>query len=449
MEQIEHMTETKPEDRAMRIISVRLECGLKLMRIIVLAAISILGLVVNSSSYGEDILYVGDSGDNSVKRFDAVTGRFLDVDLNPANDPDAFVRPGSGGLAGPRGILLDGNLLVVNQNVNLGIPGEVLRYDSLTGAFLGKLVSSGNKNAPFVPRGIVRDGNDVLYVAELTTANGRSPGRLPTYAANGAFIRDLTFARFPAADRNPRSVVFGPDGFLYVSLRNLKNDGLGGHVVRFTAAGTFAGVFIEDTGGVGRLNRPEGLVFGPDGRLYVTSFQANPQDTDSIRIYDAQGTFVDKIPLNLLGETRAFAQALLFGPGGRLFVAVTSTGEVRSYDVATKAYTSFVPTTATGGALKEPWYMTFGQTDPATLSYVESGPQGSGPNLVRCFCGNGAVVDFCAALDCFSSPEQDAICGPGCAPRGGETGTACFPLDNRCPAATPTGLRQPAPLMLK
>jgi DNA-binding beta-propeller fold protein YncE len=404
-------------------------------------------MAINQQSYGEDVLYVGDAGDNTVKRFDASTGRFLDGDLNPANDPDAFVRSGSGGLAGPRGILLDGPLLVVNQNVNLGIPGEVLRYDSLTGAFLGKLVSSADKNAPFVPRGIVRDGNDVLYLAELTTANGRSPGQLRTYDANGAFIRDLKFSQFRASDRNPRSAVFGPDGFLYVSLRNLKNDGLGGHVVRFTATGEFAGVFIADAGGVGQLNRPEGLAFGPDGRLYVTSFQANPQDIDSIRIYDAQGTFVGKIPLNLPGETRAFAQALLFGPGGRLFVAVTSTGEVRSYDVGTKSFVTFVPTTATGGPLKEPWYMTFGQTDPGTLSYASSGPQGTGPNLVRCFCANGLVVDRCAQLDCFSGPEQDAICGPACTPAGGEAGTACFPLDPICPAAQPLGLRQPAPLL--
>jgi len=60
--------------------------------------------------------------------------------------------------------------------------------------------------------------------------------------------------------------------------------------------------------------------------------------------------------------------ALLFGPGGKLFVPIAETGEVRRYDVSTNqyTYTSFVPA---GGPLVNPWYLTFGTTDPATLAY--------------------------------------------------------------------------------
>ena len=35
-------------------------------------------------------------------------------------------------------------------------------------------------------------------------------------------------------------------------------------MLRFNADGTFADVFVEDAGGFGQLNRPEGLVFGPE-----------------------------------------------------------------------------------------------------------------------------------------------------------------------------------------
>jgi DNA-binding beta-propeller fold protein YncE len=71
---------------------------------------------------------------------------------------------------------------------------------------------------------------------------------------------------------NPR------DGLLYVSnCPNLTLDagaGNGGQVPKFDPNTLqFKGVFIDDTGGIGGLNRPDGLVFGPNGNLYVTSFR--------------------------------------------------------------------------------------------------------------------------------------------------------------------------------
>jgi hypothetical protein len=140
-------------------------------------------------------------------------------------------------------------------------------------------------------------------------------------------------------------------------------------VLQFQPDGTFLGALVSDAGGPGRLNRPEGLVFGPDNRLYVTSFRAGAGDADAIRVYDAGGQFVGSIPLyDPATQPRVYAQALLFGPGGRLFVPLTSSGEVRRYDVTSGAYDVFIPA---GPSLGQPWYLTFGQTDPATLSYAE------------------------------------------------------------------------------
>ncbi|WP_349616562.1 hypothetical protein [Azotobacter salinestris] len=332
-----------------------------------LATLALAGLL-GAQGASADILYIGDSGDNTVKRFDAGTGAFLDADNDDTNNPDAFVRSGSGGLDGPRGLLFDGHLLVSNQNVGDKIPGEILRFDGQTGALLGALVPSSDKSAPFAPRGIVRTANRVLYVANLTTANGTSQGDVRTYDANGKLIERLDAAGFPNNDYHPRAVVQGPDNLLYVTVRDLKKDGLGGHVLRFTPEGRFVDVFISDQGGINRLNRPEGLVFGPDGRLYVTSFRASPDDTDSIRIYDDGGAFLDKIDLYQTGETRVFSQAILFGPEGRLFVPVINpadaAGAVRRYDVAAKTFEVFADT-----PLREPWYLTFGTTNPATLAY--------------------------------------------------------------------------------
>lgn len=114
--------------------------------------------------------------------------------------------------------------------------------------------------------------------------------------------------------------------------------------------------------------------------------------------YEQTGKFVDKINLSEMGKDRAYAQALLFGPD--------------------KSYQEVVA---------------------------------GGPNLVRCFCGDGSVVEQCATLDCLSSPEVDAVCGPICENRGGEAGTACLGGDPQCAALSQTpaagapalGKRQP------
>jgi DNA-binding beta-propeller fold protein YncE len=327
-------------------------------------ALALVGALGMRSSARADVLYIGDEGDESVKRFDASSGTPLDPLLHP------FITQ----LDGPRGLLfVDGTLLVVNQNVNLNVPGEVRSYDAQSGAFQGYLVPSTDHDAPFVPRGAVLspDGAE-LIVATLSTASGKSSGRLLRYStADGSLLGSSSATGVANKEFHPRGVVFGPDGLLYVSIRSAKKDGLGGGVLRYDSQGSFVDVFISDDGGVGHLNRPEGVVFGPDGNLYITSFRADPSDTDSIRVYSAQGLYLRSIDLYHVSpvvEPRAFAQALLFGPNGRLFVPISNTGEVRAYNVATGTYQTFV-SGGPAGRLIQPWYLTFTRTNPSTLAY--------------------------------------------------------------------------------
>lgn len=351
---------------------------------------------------GRDFLYVGDGYDNTVKRFAANTGAYT----------GAFVPPGSGGLDGPRGLIFTqqqrppDTLLIANQNVDQDFPGEILAYNGATGFFLNALVPHTNPQAPFAPRGIVQQG--VLFVAEfIGKGDNNPPGRLLAFTKNGKFLADLTPdpSEFPREQFHPRGVVVGPDGLLYVSnFRDLAS-GLGGHVLRFDPqTGDFKGVFIDSTGGVtcncvNELNRPEGLVFGPDGNLYVTSFRSGTGDTDKILIFagprfteKSPGAFLGKIPLDEVSndpQARAFAQALLFGPEGLLYVPITgsgpfitgppntpfgySTGAVRRYNVRTKKRVTpdFVLPFLQQGPLQQPWYLIFGKSDPATLAYRE------------------------------------------------------------------------------
>ena len=337
------------------------------------------------ASAAHDTLYISDASDDTVKAFDAVTGTPLAT----------TVASGAAGLHGPRGLIFrsPGKLLVVNQNVDQPFAGEVLSFNPITGHANKDSVPSSDPDAPFAPRGIVMADN-VLYVADVEGA-ATPDGRVATYDANnGKFLGDLVPSSFPG-QFNPRGVVIGPDGDLYVSSFDTTNP-LAGYITRFDldAGGSQIvaandGDGLAEPGEIADLHRPDGLTFGPDGKLYVTSFRASAADTDKILIINAAaGVESSQIALDAVGQPRAFAQAIAFGPGGKLFAPISGngpdTGSVRAYDVSTGTYTAFI---SPGGALGAPLHLTFGQTDPATLAYDTK----SGAEIGRQFASAGTA----------------------------------------------------------
>ncbi|NWK72309.1 hypothetical protein HWX41_25495 [Bacillus paramycoides] len=325
-----------------------------------------------------DFLYIGDSFDDTVKTFDPKTGKFLGT----------FVAPNSGNLHGPRGLIFNhmGNLLVTNQNVGQPVNGDVLKFNGQTGAFLGELVRSAEPGAPLAPRGIVLSKHNVLFVADVGDFDFNTgievPGEVRMYnGSTGMFLGNVDHHCFNPF--HPRGLVFGPDGLLYVSAIDFLDPNKG-WVLRFNLKSGGFDVFIVSDN-ENNLHRPEGLVFGPDGNLYVTSFKNldDPNDTDKILIFDGDtGKFIGKIDLYAPGKPRAFAQALLFGPDGKLFVPITGpfdnatgaptgefTGSVRRYNVHSKKFKEVVRPYKKGGPLGVPWYLTLGNTNPATLAY--------------------------------------------------------------------------------
>lgn len=348
------------------------------------AALLLMGLGCTTHPHDgrNDVLAIGDGSDNSVRFFDAHTGNLL---------PRPLVEPGSGGLIGPMGILHDRprrEWLVVNQNVGQPFPGVILRYDA-DGKPLGALVPSSDPNAPWAPRGMVLLGKGrerILIVADLGDIG--LTGKLLAYRVVGTrarFIANLD----PNIDKpgttppfHPRGVVLGPDGYLYVSIRNIPEP-CGGSILRFDPktlryVDTVLSNPVDCKANVNDLQRPEGLVFSPGGDLYVTSLWRFPElcdclDNNKILIIPKKELRsgkvrlpIKRIDLHRPDEPVVFAQALLFGPRGKLYVPILNTGEVRRYDVDTKAYTSFVPP---GGGVAEPWWLSFGKTNSATLQY--------------------------------------------------------------------------------
>lgn len=374
--------------------------------LVLLASAALLGGAAHAE---EDVLYVGDVGaqqdttDDTIKRFDVRTGEYLGVLIPPPRNPP---------LIGPTGLIVRGQILyVANQNTFQPFPGDIRLYKRVRGRIVeedvvpAQILGKNNHDAPFAPRGMVLWSDSNLLVASAASNNSGSPGEVLKYTLAGQLVAALAHPEFA----HPRGVVIGPDHQLYVS--NVQNfpAGNGGQVLRFDpASGRLLDVFISnDVGPQGdlrspkgdcndNLNRPEGLVFGPDGNLYIASFRAGVGDVDRILIFAGPtsrharpGTCLgsielDKFPTQAVpNPPRSFAQALLFGPGGVLFVPIANltldpnvvdSGAIRRYQVvgttSPMRLPDFVPPhDANFLPLRAPIYLTFGKTDPGTLAY--------------------------------------------------------------------------------
>jgi sugar lactone lactonase YvrE len=245
--------------------------------------------------------------DGSIQRYDPNTGAFVST----------FVPSGSGGLAAPFEITFgpDGNLYVANTLANDA--GNVLKYDGQTGAFLG-VIASGL----VVPHGLVFGPDGTLYVGH-GMGIGNSYPRISRYdVVNGTFLGDLV-APFTTPLSSPESMVFGPDGALYVV------SAWPGDVLRYDGkTGAFLGEFVAAPSDV---EQPLGLVFGPDGNLYVNYSDAKTH-YGTVRRYDGTtGQFID--------DFVALGSGGLGAPrGGMRFVSTPSPAVSWSVDPATLSF---------------------------------------------------------------------------------------------------------------
>jgi glucose/arabinose dehydrogenase len=246
-----------------------------------------------------------------------------------------------------------GYLLITNYDTN-----SVLRFDEVTGA---PAPSPGNTDATFVsknsgtlyePMGLVFGPQDhKLYVASGffggKAGNGHPNAVLRYDGSTGAFVDNFT------QDSNlnltsTRGIVFGPDGNLYIS------DGTGtsdGTVVVYNGK---TGAFIDDLfpRGTDGLSHPQGLVFGPDGRgdgkldLYISSAHTN-----SVLRYDFTSGLVDTFVSSGSGGLD-HPIGLTFGPDGNLYVAslgvASGLPSVMRFDGSTGAP---MPSAGNGGAV--------------------------------------------------------------------------------------------------
>lgn len=258
--------------------------------------LSLLTLVGFTASKADAALLIGNSDSDTIVVFDESTGTFQ----------GNFIAPGLGGLRSPDDLTIgpDGNLYVSsggNSGGNIFAPAypqdsAVLRY-SLTGEFLGVAASGGGLARPY--------GN-----------------------------------------------AFAPDGSLFVSSFRTNQ------ILRYDGTtGAFLGVFASDNNGglgtVNGLNGPNGLLFAPDGSLYVTTegtvntatgdlsflyasqvLRYSPEQVAGLASTATPGVFADQPAL--LPESPGFISllGLALAPTEDSLYVSDFAGGIRQYDLA-------------------------------------------------------------------------------------------------------------------
>lgn len=195
------------------------------------------------------------------------------------------------------------------------------------------------------PKGLAIGPDGALYIADAGHARVRkidSAGRISTVAGTGSagFSGDNVSATRARLDR-PEGLSFGPDGILYIA--DAGNNRI--FKVENGILSTVAGTGGSGLSGDGQpatqadLNSPRGVAVGPDGAIYIAD-----HDNDQVRMVDPTGiisTLVntarkygssgDNGPAPQ-ASVRNLGHGLVLGVNGTLYIADHDSDRVRKVD---------------------------------------------------------------------------------------------------------------------
>lgn len=208
-----------------------------------------------------------------------------------------------------------GYLVVASYDNN-----SILRYNESTGAFVDQIdpKNLANENEPVA---VLFGPNHNLFLSDRQFENSHQDV-LQYDGTTGAFLNVFASQNLTS----PRGILFGPDGDLYVANSDLSVNPAVGSIERFDGkTGGFLNYFVPP--GSGGISHCVFMVFGPDGNLYVS--QAH---TGSILRYYGPNSATPGAPDPAPGQSGAFyvpdggdglnaVQGITFGPDGNIYIA--------------------------------------------------------------------------------------------------------------------------------
>jgi sugar lactone lactonase YvrE len=191
--------------------------------------------------------------------------------------------------------------------VSSGATNQVLEYNGSTGAFVEAFVTAGSGGLN-TPHGITFGPDGNLYVSSWKTNAvmryqgplASSPGApLPAAGQSGA-----TFVAPSSGSLvQPNSLLFGPDGNLYVD----GGQWLG--ILRYNGStGAFLNTFAGGGAG-GEAVYGRGMAFDQDGNLYVGD------QSGAVHRYNSQGTSLGDLLVDSVNPSLAQPMGMIFKAG--------------------------------------------------------------------------------------------------------------------------------------
>jgi tripartite motif-containing protein 71 len=177
------------------------------------------------------------------------------VAWNTATNPPGVTWSTTGNLSTPYGVSCDaasGDIYVANSNGH-----DIVVYDN-AGKLLGTI---GASTLVGFTRGVWVDTDGSVWADVSTSAKVY---HFKSWAAGGASLGSFTIA----AGGTPFGIA-GDSKYLYIALSSANE------VVQYNRTGTLAGTFGGAGTTTGRMRTPQGLSFGPDGKLYVVEENNN------------------------------------------------------------------------------------------------------------------------------------------------------------------------------
>ncbi|MES2391862.1 MAG: Ig-like domain repeat protein [Acidobacteriota bacterium] len=287
--------------------------------------------------------YIGDTGNNRVRRVDVVTGFISTVAGNGTPGVGANgVAATSTMLSSPAGLAMDGagNLYIADSG-----NGAIRKVDAVTGIIttvageLGNLGYSGDGGLATsaqlsLPEGLAFDSAGNMYIADsgnnLVRRVDASTGIITTVAGTGtAGYNGDNIPATTAQLSGPWNVAVGLNGTLYIA--DLSNNRVrkvsGGTITTVAGNGTQGYSGDNAAASVAELNAPEAVVLDPAGDIYIADsgnnrvreVSASTGKITTISGNNSQGFAGDGGPANAASLNGP--SALYFDQGGNLYIA--------------------------------------------------------------------------------------------------------------------------------